>query len=66
MADTNEEAIAKLEAAATNPKQVTVDGVTVQAHSLKDQIELDQYLARKKAAQKGGMRFQKIVPPGTA
>jgi len=66
MADTNAESIEKLETAATQPKQVTVDGVTVQAHSLKDQIELDQYLGRKKAAQKGGMRFQQYVPPGTA
>ena len=66
MAGNTDEEIAKLEAAATQPKQVTVDGVTVQAHSLKEQIELDQYLARKKAMQRGGFRKQRIVPPGTA
>ncbi|MHC2067623.1 hypothetical protein ACYFX5_09140 [Bremerella sp. T1] len=66
MAKTNQEAIEQLEAAATKPKQVTVDGVTVQGHSIADLIALDKHIAAKKAAQRGGMRIQKIVPPGTA
>lgn len=55
-----------IEAAAGKPRQVTVDGVVVQAHSLPDLIAADKHLANKRAAKKGGMRIQKIIPPGTA
>jgi len=52
--------------AAAKPKQVTVDGVTVQAQTIDDLIKADEFLERKKAIKKGGLRIQKIVPPGTA
>ena len=37
-------------------------------HSLKDQIEADRYLASKEAmaSKSPGVRFAKILPPGTA
>lgn len=53
---------------AQGPKRVQGDEATVENHSLQDQIAADRYLASKKAAgNKGlGLRFRKIVPPGTA
>ena len=52
---------------ATSPANVTGDQGSVEQHPLKDQIEADRYLASKKAARsKGfGVRFGKLVPPGT-
>lgn len=52
---------------ATSPAKVTGDQGSVEQHSLKEQIEADRYLASKKAARsKGfGVRFGKLVPPGT-
>jgi hypothetical protein len=52
---------------ATSPAKVTGDQGSVEQHSLKDQIEADRYLASKQAVQsKGfGVRFGKLVPPGT-
>ncbi|MFV0442868.1 MAG: hypothetical protein ACK5Q5_04770 [Planctomycetaceae bacterium] len=37
-------------------------------HPLKEQIEADRYLASKNAAKSKsrGLRFSKLVPPGTA
>ena len=52
---------------AKSPAKVTGDQGSVEQHSLKEQIEVDRYLASKKAARsKGfGVRFGKLVPPGT-
>jgi hypothetical protein len=52
---------------ATSPAKVTGDQGSVEQHSLKEQIEADRYLASKQAARsKGfGVRFGKLVPPGT-
>lgn len=52
--------------AAAEPKQVTVDGVTVVQHSLQDLIAADQYLKGQKAAKSPsrGLRFTKLVAPG--
>ena len=64
MADTDIEiAIA---ANALGPKQATVDGVTVQQHSLADQIAADKHLASKRATADPRKAFcrVKIVPPG--
>ena len=46
--------------------QVTVDGMTVRSHPIKDQIEADRYLTGETAAAKNhfGLRFAKMQPPG--
>ncbi|MCW5777731.1 MAG: hypothetical protein KIS87_14945 [Phycisphaeraceae bacterium] len=51
---------------ASQPAKASVDGQSVDQHSLKDQIEADRYLASKDAARKPGLgvKFAKIVPPG--
>jgi hypothetical protein len=51
---------------AAGPKQATADGVTVQQHSLPDQIAADKYLANKAASANPARAFTrvKIVPPG--
>lgn len=45
----------------------TVDGQTVTAIPIQDQIAADRYLASKNAAKKKGLgaAFKKLVPPGT-
>ena len=50
--------------AAIGPKQVAVDGQTVQAHDLRQLIEADRYLASKKAARRPALQFVKLAPPG--
>ncbi|NLF31330.1 MAG: hypothetical protein GX591_10645 [Planctomycetes bacterium] len=53
---------------AEGPKQASADGVTVQQHSLPDQIAADKYLASKQAVSKNPAKAfvrVKIVPPGT-
>jgi hypothetical protein len=51
---------------AAGPAKANVDGVNVEQHPLPDQIEVDRYLASKKAAAKPGMglRITRLVPPG--
>lgn len=57
-----------LETNAQGPAQVEQDGTRVSQHSLKDQIEADRYLDGKAAASRKstGLRFFKLVPPGSA
>ena len=52
---------------AAGPAQAAGDSGSVEQHSLKDQIEADRYLASKNAARKPGLgiKFAKIVPPGS-
>ena len=52
---------------AAGPRQATVDGVTVQQHSLPDQIAADKYLAAKRAMRNPAKALVrvKIVSPGT-
>ena len=52
---------------AKSPKQASADGVTVQQHSLKDQIAADEYLAKKEAAKNPArsLVWVRIIPPGT-
>ena len=46
---------------ANQPKSVEIDGQKVEQHSLKDQIEMDRYLASKKAPRSGrGFRLTKM------
>ena len=56
----------RLEEIALQPKVVEVDGQRMENHSLKDQIELDRYLAPKKATQgrARGFRVSKLVAGG--
>jgi len=53
---------------AAGPRKASADGVVVEQHSLKDQIEADRYLESKKAARaKGlGIKLIRISPGGTA
>jgi hypothetical protein len=53
---------------AVGPAKVSGDAGSVEQHNLADQIAADRYLAAKDAAKKKrrGLRFNKIVPPGTA
>jgi len=57
----------KLADAAVGPKRVRTDAGEVEAHDLDQIIEADKYLASKKAASSAsrGLRFNKIIPPGT-
>lgn len=55
---------------AQGPKRVRGDEGEVEGQSLADQIAADKYLASKTASTAGasslfGMRFAKLVPPGT-
>ena len=59
----------KIKQNAEGPKQAASDGVSVQQHSLPDQIVADKYLAGKDAANRNpakGFTRVKIVPPGSA
>lgn len=53
---------------AAGPKRASGDSLSVEQHSLQDQIAADRYLASKQAARaKGlGIRLAKISPGGTA
>ncbi len=57
-----------IEEAAKGPAKASGDSGSVEQHNLKDQIEVDRYLASKKAAKRKGLglKFTRIVPPGTA
>lgn len=57
-----------IEQNATGPRQVTADGVTVQQHSLPDQIAADKHLAAKRVMSSNPAKAfarVKIIPPGT-
>lgn len=53
-----------IESAAKSPKRVRTDAGEVEAHSLREQIEADKYLAAKAAAssRSRGLRFNQITP----
>lgn len=57
----------EVDAAIANPKKATADGVSVESHTLPELIEAEKHIARKSAASQParGMRFTKLVPPGT-
>lgn len=57
----------KLAEAAVGPKRVRTDAGEVEAHDLEQIIEADKYLAAKSAtaSKTRGLRFNKIIPPGT-
>jgi hypothetical protein len=51
---------------ASGPSSATGDSGSVSQHSLRDQIEVDRYLASKTAVTRRnrGLRISRIVPPG--
>jgi hypothetical protein len=57
----------KLAEAAVGPKRVRTDAGEVEAHDLDQMIKADKYLASKAAAssKSRGLRFNRIIPPGT-
>jgi hypothetical protein len=52
---------------AEGPAKASGDAGSVEQHPLPDQIEADRYLRSKEATadKKRGLRFNKLVPPGT-
>jgi hypothetical protein len=58
-----------LKTAAQQPKRVRTDAGEVEAHDLEQQIAADKYLAAKNATRSTnthrGLRFNRIIPPGT-
>jgi hypothetical protein len=63
----SDEVTNKLAEAAVGPKRVRTDAGEVEAHDLDQIIEADKYLAAKAAtaSKSRGLRFNKIIPPGT-
>ena len=57
----------KIAETATGPKRVRTDAGEVEAQDLTSMIEADKYLSAKAAAQTKtrGLRFNKLLPPGT-
>lgn len=61
----------KLAEAAVGPKRVRTDAGEVEAHDLDQVIAADKYLAGKRAVEatetntRRGLRFNKLIPPGT-
>lgn len=52
---------------AAGPAKASVDGQSVEQHTIRDQIEADRYLESKRATRKRGLgiRLFKIVASGT-
>ena len=52
---------------AQGPAKAAGDAGSVEQHKLTEQIEADRYLAAKDAAKRKdrGLRFSKLVPPGS-
>ena len=59
----------KIDTVAQGPASVRTDAGEVVAQSLPDMIEADKYLAGRNATSAGnahrGLRFNKLIPPGT-
>jgi hypothetical protein len=52
---------------AQQPAKASGDSGSVEQHSLSEQIEADRYLQEKRAmkSRRLGLRFTKIIPPGS-
>lgn len=52
---------------AQQPAKAAGDSGSVEQHSLSEQIEADRYLQEKRAmkSRRLGLRFTKIIPPGS-
>lgn len=57
-----------IESNATGPRRAEGDSGSVEQHSLRDQIEADKHIAGQAGGSKAhrGLRFTKLVSPGTA
>jgi hypothetical protein len=57
----------KIAETATGPKRVRTDAGEVEAQDLTSMIEADKYLSAQRAAasKSRGLRFNKLLPPGT-
>jgi hypothetical protein len=57
----------KIEETASGPKRVRTDAGEVEAQDVTSMIEADKYLSAKRAAasKSRGLRFNKLLPPGT-
>ena len=66
-AETQEEMAEVIRRNVEGPESAEADGVRVKQHPLRDQIEVDKHLARKRAGANpaGALKRVKIVPPGT-
>ena len=53
---------------AQTAKRAKGDNGEMEQHSLTEQIEADRYLRNQDAAKRGpgGLRFSKLIPPGSA
>ena len=58
----------KIRENAEGPAKASGDAGSIEQHKLTDQIDADRYLCSKDAAgsKRRGLRFNKLVPPGTA
>lgn len=56
-----------IESTATGPKRVRTDAGEVESQDISKQIEADKYLSARAAAstKNRGLRFNKIIPPGS-
>ena len=63
----SDELASKIDTVAQGPKRVRTDAGEVESQSLPDMIEADKYLASRNApaAAHRGLRFNKLIPPGT-
>jgi hypothetical protein len=67
----SDELRAKIAETASGPKRVRTDAGEVEAQDVASMIEADKYLAGKNAATgsgtstRRGLRFNKLIPPGT-
>jgi hypothetical protein len=63
----SDELASKIDTVAQGPKRVRTDAGEVESQSLPDMIEADKYLAGRNAtaASNRGLRFNKLIPPGT-
>jgi hypothetical protein len=59
----------KIDTVAQGPKRVRTDAGEVESQSLADMIEADKYLAARAATAASnthrGLRFNKLIPPGS-
>ena len=58
----------KIRENAEGPAKASGDAGSIEQHKLPEQIEADRYLCSKEAAKskRRGLRFNKLIPPGTA
>jgi hypothetical protein len=56
-----------IKSTAQGPKRVRTDAGEVESQDIEQQIAADKYLAAKAASTKAnrGLRFNRIIPPGT-